>query len=643
MTDRNVLRPVGFRHALQPRETAPGFVSRVAALNGRPMRNLLRDMEIAPRALDKAVEQAIRAVAYIGSADPEALLRWSPAPARNARFHQVSGELFGRLSINRTFFRFCPRCVQDDLRTFEGPIQARPWLRLEWTISHFRSCGIHHVMFANTSPIRRPFEPFDFIETMAGFLPDLDALSASAVSSPPSTFQDWMSARLEGHRSPGNWLDDLPLYVGVAFSEGLGLSSLHDPKIKTMTLTEADWAEAAEEGFRIASAGEEALRSLLAKLNGRQNDTRGVWSPRDTYGYAYHLLQKTMDDPAYGKMREAVSRFALETLPLKPGTEILGTVVEAQLVHTIHSASKASGAHARTMRRLFEQNGFGGDALGAGLRDHRVTVASDAVDGMVAQLKSALTLPGVQKRTGIPLMHLRSLVAAGHLPTVTGSDKVTFAKHRFTGAAVETMMATLFDGAVEVEKASLRQMPLMKARAASNGTTEALHDMIFDGRLAWKGRLAGRADYGALLVDADEVTKLVRGTDLKDGLTKLEVMNFIPGMGRDSVTLFIATGLLRTETEFSPDARRMTTVVSRESALAFRDRYVSLGELTQRSGLHHKRVRLLLRGERIEAVFDPVEYGTFFYERARVDEVDRGDGGFWHYDKGAAQKRAVAK
>src|SRR5690606_34556246 len=113
-----------------------------------------------------------------------------------------------------------------------------------------------------------------------------------------------------------NWLNKSPLYAAAEFCEALGVSALHHPKVKVETLSESDWATAADEGYRIASAGEASLRELLGRLNDAQAATRGVWGPRDTYGYAYGLLQRTRDDPAYETFRDVVRRFAMETMPI---------------------------------------------------------------------------------------------------------------------------------------------------------------------------------------------------------------------------------------------------------------------------------------------------------------------------------------
>jgi len=366
-----------------------------------------------------------------------------------------------------------------------------------------------------------------------------------------------------------------------------------------------------------------------------------VWGPRDTYGYAYGLLQRTPDDPSYDRFRDAVRQFAIETMPIPAGTDVLGQVLEKQVVHTVRTAAKASGAHDRTIRRIFERNGLGMDTDGSDLRNHRVTVPAGEIERMVKQLKTALSTPAVIKATGIPRIHLNAIMAAGYLPTVTGSENHANAKHRFARSQVNAMMARLFDSAVDVTTPTPRQMPIMEARQAAVTSLEALLGMIWDGKLSWKGRLAGRTDYGALLVDADEIKALVRHEPSMTHLTRTEAMEFIPGFNRWALDGFIDEGLLHTTMEFSPEARREVEVIPRESAELVRRDFVTLGELRQISGLHLKQVKVLLRLAGIETAYDPEEFKAWIYDRNDVKQAVQKRPNFWGYDK--AKARAAAK
>jgi hypothetical protein len=599
----------------------------MAGLNGRSMRVFLREMCILPHDLDKSRSNAIEDVATLGDIDTEVLARYTPFPVGDDKHVTIGEETLHRLSVRRTYFCVCPHCVLDDISRYEGPIAARPWLRLEWIVTHFRSCDRHNVLLLPTTPVRRRYEPFDFTEWVARIIPGLNDLLEDDIVVPPSPFQNWLSRRLEGICDPDNWLDDMPLYAAVDFCETLGLSALHPSKVRVTSLAEIDHAIAADEGFRIASQGEEKIERLLTRLADAESTTRGFWGLRDTFGHAYGLLERTKDNPDYAKPRGLFRRIAIENVPIEAGTDVLGEVLEKQVVHTIRSAANVSGAHSLTIRRLFERKQLRDEAA-LQLMDHRVTVKSDELERILDDLKTALTTTQVQKTTGIPRNHLFYMINSGHLPTITGSHEKAYAKHRFTQAAVDDTLARLFDGAAIVKKPTGRQMSVLQARQAAVSGLNEIIDFLFAGRI-WKGLLSGRREYGALLVDADEIIAAIREGRTKSGFTKAEAAKFILGMGRDSVKKFITSGHLELIEEFSPEARRMVPVVSRDSAEIFLETYVSLGELSEKAGLHHKQVRSALRQVGIEACFDPDSFKSFFYLRSAVDKALRRNPNLW--------------
>ena len=186
------LARLAWARPLERRETAVGYASRAACLNGRRLGVFLREMAIAPRELDKGVPSAIDAIATLGDIDAGQLTRFTPAPALDERYQTVAGEVLLRHSVNRTFFRYCPACVSHDLERFDGRPATRPWLRLEWTVAHFRSCPEHGLPLRQANPVRRGFEPFDFSETMAPIVRDGAALPEAAPALPASPFQDWL-------------------------------------------------------------------------------------------------------------------------------------------------------------------------------------------------------------------------------------------------------------------------------------------------------------------------------------------------------------------------------------------------------------------------------------------------------------------
>ncbi|WAP70073.1 TniQ family protein [Jiella pelagia] len=572
-----------WRWPLQHRQSAGSLASRLAALNGRLLPDFLMDMSISARGLDLGAPQSVRDLGAAGGVDPAELARWTPRRVDRDGFFEIGTERLHRLSLTRTYFRYCPQCVLTDLGSFEGPLAARPWMRLEWTIGHVRTCPEHDLPLVPCHPKRRRFSPFDFNGALQEKLETMEGLGKALPTVHHSLFQDWLIRRLEGERQPGVWLDALSLHVAVAFCEALGVSALHEPKVRTGTFHELDWAAAADAGYDIASAGTEAIEGLLERLARNQGDTRGVWGARDTFGYVYGLLSKHADDAAWAVPRDLVAGFTMRTLPLKVGSVVLGHVVQRQAVHTIWSAAKTSGAHALTIRRLFERESLAPEGMERGLMDHRVTIDANEIQETLQKLTDALSTSEALRRTGFPRLYLRTAIADGHLPTVTGSEKRRYGKHRFEAGAVAGLMDAMFEGSVVVSFPAENMVDITTAQSKAVTTRSRMLRMIYDRELTWKGRLADAEGFGALLLDADEVTRLVRSEPRGDGISMEEILDYIPGLAKGSAKTLLRQGLLASVEQFSPDARRMVPVITRDSADAFLSDYVTLGEaLSQR-------------------------------------------------------------
>lgn len=612
---------LGFAHALQHRETVAGFASRLAWLNGRPVDALLRDMAIHPRMIDQGDEKAIREIAYLGSAEADPLLFYSPRKITQKTW-AVAGRNVPRQAISRTYFRYCPCCILEDLNEFDGPRHVRPWLRLEWTLSWIRSCDRHGMPFVVTHPTRRPFAPFDFIETMRPLLENVEREAQDVGMWPASAFQAWFMRRLDGDTADPNWLDALPLDAAADFCEALGVSALQDPKVQISSLSEADWADAAEEGFAAAAEGPDSIRALLDRLNAREVDRRGYWTPRDTYGWCYHFLERTKDRPEFAEIRAIIRKAAVETMPLSAGTVVLGEIIEDQQVHTLYSLARTAGIHKRTLRTILERRHP--DSGQPDVSDNRLTVTTEIAADIVSGYKGAMTVPAVARMTGIEKRTLDTMIANGWLKTRSKSANIAFAKHRVGQEDVDAMFAALFAGAVEVTEEADGMMDLPTVREHCTCSLETVLRLVFEGTLEHKGHLAGRHDFHALLVDLEEVRAKIPVRSEMKGIMRKDMKNVIRGIDQNTPAILAERGYLKTITENHPLTGSTLTTYTRESAEAFAQSYVSLGELCQDSGLHRGRIQKDMREAGVDVVFDKAEFMTVFYRRKEVAKIRRG-------------------
>lgn len=619
---------------------ALSFASRLAALNGRPMTNFLREVGLPVDGIRKSEDTTVRELAELAGAAPEDLVRFSPRRGLDGRYVELAGEHLYRLSFSRTFFRYCPSCVLEDFQAVGGPRVGRPWLRTEWLLLNLRSCGRHNILLADGRSVQQHHHVPDFCGAIADIHRELSGIEARLERTAPSPFQTWAISRLFGIRDPCNWLDDMPMRVGMTLCEALGISAMHPPKTKTRNLSELHWAAAADEGFSMAISGEAGIVELLTRLNSAQANTKGIWGLRDTFGYLYNTLLRTVSEPEWEKPRALVANFAMDTIPLEAGANVLGHVLDRQRVHTVRSVSKISGAHPLTVRKMLKRQDFGSDVVPLGLPDHRVTLAPAKFEETLHSLMGAISFNDVASVTGFPVAYLRTAVHAGIIETATKHIKLVKGRHRFTSEAVDRMMKQMFEGAVEVSHATGRQVSLTKARRSAVTSQEKILRLVLGSQSVWKGRLPGPMSFHRLLVDLDEIVARVRSEDAVTGIGKFKMLEFVPGLAREAIGPLIENGYLTLVDQFNPDARRVVQVVSSESAEAFRSRYVTLGELCRRSGLHSKRVTLLLRGAGVPEALDSKTFGCFIYFRSDVEVAEGPNGELWDYDKKSALRAA---
>ncbi|MCD1642397.1 TniQ family protein [Aurantimonas coralicida] len=605
------ISPLGFRHALQCREPAIGFASRLAMLNRRPLARLFGDMLIDGRRVAGGDDAEIRKLAILGSADPDALLAWSPVSFNED--WELGGEDLGRRGAARGFFSFCPHCVLEDLDRFTGPDAARTWLRVEWIVPVFRSCAKHHVALRRVDWEVTRYGPTDFCARLEPILGNMEKLARDAVEvEAGSPFEAWLLARLGGTRS-GSWLDQMPLYAGAAYCRAVGLSAVKGPKPKITKIGPAEWVQIEAEGFRILSKGPDALRELLGRLVKAQEGTRGYWGLNDTYGEAFDWLRRNVTDAAYRPATEIVRDHAMQSIPLRSGTRVLGELVETQRVHTLRSLKEETGFHHKTLRKIVERQGGPSRQEIAGRRDNRVIVSGQAP--LIIPTGPMIVPREVEDQYGIPRLHLKEIILKGHLRSITASNGIYKARHRFLVSDVKAMMDRLFAGAVDVESPREREADIQRARAMAFCSVSEILALLFEDKLAWKGRRVGVDGYSGLLVNADEVLEQMPRRPERTGLTSGEVWRMIPGMKDKSMPKFIKAGYFDIIHEQDPETRRTLPMITRESVDRFREKYVSLGELCEKEGAHHATIRQRMDDAGITPVFGMREFGSVFYLR----------------------------
>ncbi|GJD58092.1 TniQ family protein [Methylobacterium dankookense] len=593
--DATIERPEGrflnLGHPLQPREPALGYAARLAALNGVGLPGLLRDMRIDLDALGRGDGRTLDALAELRRLGPtgrDALGRHTPTHAVGDKATTVGGHRFPPGTVLTSATRVCPHCVAEDLARFEGPWHARPWSRLEWVLSPVRTCGVHGTVLLHVEADVTLRAGHDFSATLARqVLPVLDRLRAKAAPAAGSAFTEWFVARLDGSRDPGNWLDDAPLHAAAAFCEGLGISVLHGPGTHPSTMGMADLARAAEEGYRIAAQGPEAVEAALDDIVGRHRFAkRGSVGHEKVYGRVHAVLRTSLKDPGFEKFRHVLREHAFARLPISPGTPFLGVRLGERRMHTQRSAAFSSGRSDAGLLRL-----VGPEAAADG---QRLWITVEEFGTIVRKVEDHLTARDVAARTGFTVKQVGHLEEAGLLSVLPEADRNGGTKRRFLRPDVDAFMARLFRDAVPVANPAEPRMAVERAGPSIRvGVVEILR-LILDGRLAWVGRHTTGNRYDDLLIDRDEVLRVLRGEGSADDVTESEAAAMLVGVDPRNLWRLARVGLLAWSPGYRPRDPRSVRAFTRASVEAFAAEYATLKEVAARMCLApHQAMRRL--------------------------------------------------
>ena len=123
-----------------------------------------------------------------------------------------------------------------------------------------------------------------------------------------------------------------------------------------------------------------------------------------------------------------------------------------------------------------------------------------------------------------------------------------------------------------------------------------------------------------LLVDADEVRRLVRVEAPKSGYSKREVETAVPGLRQEVVVALVKHGHLIMAEEFCPKNRRRIPVVTQASIEAFATRYATIAEIGKANDIPARTALRLLQEADVRAAFDTSTVGAWIYERSMVGD-----------------------
>jgi hypothetical protein len=594
-------------------ETPTSLASRVAARNFVSARDLARDFGISFQKIVDGDELEIRRLADLSNAEIQDLL--PNAIRKIGTMYELRGQSITKPAIRRAKVHICPLCIQADIARSVLSPQLAAYGRAEWAITANRTCAKHEVALVEVKRDLPPGQLHDFARNIADAIPRIDELAEKAVRRPPSGMESYLLGRLDG-REDYPWLDRMPFYAAARTIEIVGAVASFGKRINMDKLLDDDWYEAGDVGFDILRSGATGLTDFMSVLKEEhvpKTDRGSADGPQAVYGKLFMAYAQGLPDPSYDPVRLAMTEHILANFPLGPGDVLFGKPVETRRFHSIRTASITYDLHPKRLRKLIEAEGLISDPK---LKDRDILFDAAVADRLFKREADSLSMKEVERYINAPRPMAQVLHQAGLISRhVTGVGQMN---EVFFRSELDQFVGKLYRKAVIVAHPTSHMCDVATAAKRTNASSAEIVRLVFEDRVAWVGSLVDAKGVLGLLVDVDEVGRLVRLPELA-GLVPADAVKALR-VNSKVMKALLDKGLLRTIEQRHPVKRNLTTVIPHEEIDRFRATYVSLFTLARARGKH---MPVLLR-ELTELGIRPAPelegVGATFFKRCEVPD-----------------------
>jgi hypothetical protein len=491
---------------------------------------------------------------------------------------------------------------------------------MAWLLRPIRTCAKHNLGLVELFNTTRPSELYDFAHAVRTEWPRIDSLLAAAPRREPSPLETYILDRIQNGRALA-WLDACSLHGAVKSCEIIGAVSLHGPTPNLKSFSEDEWAAAGAAGYAIARQGEEAFRRFFSSLQEACPSQAGQVGPQAIYGRLYQWWNYGGRGAEAGPLRDLLRQHVVETTPIRPGTSVLGEIVESRSVHSVYTLSKATGQHPKRLRKILIEAGLVPEDA-TDVVDNRIVFNADEAEQLVRRFATTVPLKDVAGHLNCPRIHARLLYEREFIrPVVDASTSTASGKHAFAKEELDNFLERLLQSATPMSdpEAGFADLP----RAAKRACCSAMEivALVLEGRLKRLGRDLSQNGYLALLVDVEEVRALVRLDIKAQGMSLREIERRI-GTNTKVVEALIRAGdgPLPTITVINPVNRCPQMVVPFDALDAFEREYVGLTHLARERGVHHVVLRKRLDAAGVVPALTREKFGATFYRRSELPE-----------------------
>lgn len=601
---------------LRDGESPMSFCSRMAKLFNRTARDFCRDMGLSFQDIVDGNRQALRHLALRCRADFDQLTMLSITKVAPRRYRFGDQDLVLD-TLSRATMRVCAHCLLADMEKRKEVEQLRPYGRTAWLIAPLRTCPLHNTALIEVADDQHPQRVHDFALLVAPSLQGLAKIGERQQPRHPSDFENYLAERLLSGAKGHSWLEELPFYAAAKVCEVIGAVATRGIRFRADDLTESDWHAAAAVGFKVASSGEEGIKSLLSRLQDSFPKTKHDWGPRSIFGRLYEWLAHESEDTAYDPLRGIIRNHVVETMPIGPGEEIFGEQVQARRLHSVRSASLEFEVHPKRLRKLLHAAGYIRPEDIA-LTDERIVFDAQRTRDFLPRVADAMSLNEAGAYINAPRPYERLLFDAGFIEPFIRGGTDALNKHAIAKQDLDAFLDQLLEGVHDVEQGDCSLCSIPDAGRRANCSAVEIVRLILDRTLQHLRRQPDQRGFLSILVDPDEVKRHVRGPELQ-GL-KLRDVELKMRTSSAAVKALIDNNHLPSGVAVNPVNRCPQRFVKDSDLQRFMQQFASIDTLARERRTRGKNLRLKLEALGVAPKFVLSEIDLPFYDRRTIPE-----------------------
>jgi hypothetical protein len=550
-------------------ETPLSLASRLArAMGYSSVADLLGRSTV--QAVARGDEDAIRMLSSWSGVAVDQLRRFAVPTSEEAGEWRLGDAVFRKEMRVAGRFRFCPRCLVEDMDKGSGRPQSRPFERASWMTRAITACTHHRELLVEAGDNA----PANDVALFAAEGWHLKCQPSAPADKAELEVDAYIEGRIAGNRTQ-SFIDRQEVHVLLMLFQFLG-SLLHN-RLPSFIVggKAASTIGGRAAGFLIAREGREMVERVVTDAIDLHRPAAQTIT--EFFGPMLRHLRRNAAVPAYAEIVGLFQDLVERHVPVGPGDRFI-LPVQRRHLHSVRSAAVDYGLDRKRVRKLLEEEGV---ITHSKLSDRRVYFSVADADGILGDTADNLTTVEVSALLGTHENRVRDFIERGLLVPSERGAKGERPFYRVSKAALDGFRRRLF------ERTSLAGeghglVSLTTACQRKSLTQADLLEMILDGKLTGVARADDSMTVRSLLVDLREIPVSAEGNhgedDYGNGGVYLNMTDVRNALATTDVTVaaLVKHRVLSVEARTNPRTRRPQSFVHRDTVKAFLDSHRSL-------------------------------------------------------------------